>query len=38
MEREKVTSDSSNALPGTREEDGYIMSVCKEKENAGLEE
>jgi hypothetical protein len=32
MEGEKVTSESSNVLPWTREEDGYIIGICKEKE------
>jgi hypothetical protein len=32
MERDKVTPESSNALPWTREEDGHIIGVCKEKE------
>jgi hypothetical protein len=32
MERDDVTPESSKALPWTREEDGYIIGVCKEKE------
>jgi hypothetical protein len=31
MEREKEPAESSSALPWTREEDGYIISTCKEK-------